>query len=112
VARLTTYLDLESLEIRGSGVNFKPNLTSAIGNLANQDIDQDMFPTTMPWPMTLTPKNEAVRRENHVKKTFRTKKNNRHDPRVHERCKDSITIKKNVRFCESGRRINRTYEQL
>jgi hypothetical protein len=74
VARLTTYLDLKSLEIRGSGFNLKPNLTSAIGDLANQDIDQDMFPTTMPWPMTLTPKNEAVRRENHVEKSFRTKK--------------------------------------
>ncbi len=53
MARLITYLDLESLEIRRSGFDFKSNLTSAIGNLANRDIEQDMFPTTMPWPMTL-----------------------------------------------------------
>ena len=33
-----------------------------------------MFPTTMPWPMTLAPMNEAVRRENHAKKTFIRKK--------------------------------------
>ncbi len=37
VARLTTYLDLESLKIRRSGFNFKSNLTSAIGDLANCD---------------------------------------------------------------------------
>jgi hypothetical protein len=34
MVRLTTYLDLESLEIRRSGFGFKSNLTSAIGNLA------------------------------------------------------------------------------
>jgi hypothetical protein len=34
-----------------------------------------MFPAIMPWPMTLTPINEAVRRENHAeKKTFIRKK--------------------------------------
>ncbi len=38
MARLTTYLDLKSLEIQRSGFNFKSNLTSAIGNLANPDI--------------------------------------------------------------------------
>jgi hypothetical protein len=38
MARLTTYLDLESLEIRRSGFAFKLNLTSAIGNLANCNI--------------------------------------------------------------------------
>ncbi len=38
MAHLTTYLDLESFEIRRSGFNFKSNLTSAIGDLANQDI--------------------------------------------------------------------------
>ena len=53
-----------------------------------------MFPATMPWPMTLAPTNEAVRRENHAEKTFVRKKINRHDPGGHERCKDSITIKK------------------
>ena len=53
-----------------------------------------MFPTTMPWPMTLAPTNEAVRRENHAKKNLYMEKNNHHDPGGHERCKDSITIKK------------------
>jgi hypothetical protein len=33
-----------------------------------------MFPAIMPWPMTLTPTNEAVRGENHAKKTFIRKK--------------------------------------
>jgi hypothetical protein len=45
--------------------------------------------------MTLTPTNEAVRRENHAEKNlYKEKKNNRHDPGGHERCKDSITTKK------------------
>jgi hypothetical protein len=52
-----------------------------------------MFPTLMPWPMTLAPKNEAVRRENCAKKNLDMKKNNRHNPGDHERCKDCITIK-------------------
>ncbi len=38
MVRLTTYLDLESLEIQRSGFDFKLNLTSAIGDLANRDI--------------------------------------------------------------------------
>jgi hypothetical protein len=29
-----------------------------------------MFPAIMPWPMPLAPTNEAVRREDHVKKNF------------------------------------------
>jgi hypothetical protein len=29
-----------------------------------------MFPATVPWPMTLAPRNEAVRRENHAKKNL------------------------------------------
>ncbi len=93
VAHLTTYLDLNSLEIRRSGFNFKSNLTSAIGDLANCDIQQAMVPAIMPWPMTLAPTNEAVRRENHVKRKLYKKKIYRHDPGGHERCKDSITIK-------------------
>ncbi len=35
VAHLTTYLDLKSLKIQRSWFNFKSNLTSAIGDLAN-----------------------------------------------------------------------------
>ncbi len=75
VAPLTTYLDLESLEIPRSRFDFKSNLTSAIGNLVNQDISQDMFPTTMPWPMTLAPTNEVVRHENHAEKNLYKEKN-------------------------------------
>jgi hypothetical protein len=44
--------------------------------------------------MTLAPTNEAVRRENHAEKIFYKEKNNCHGPGGHERCKDSITIKK------------------
>jgi hypothetical protein len=29
----------------------------------------------MPWPMTLAPTNEAIRRENHVKENLDTEKN-------------------------------------
>jgi hypothetical protein len=36
--------------------------------LANRNIQQAMFPAIMPWPMTLAPTNEAVRRENRVEK--------------------------------------------
>jgi hypothetical protein len=53
-----------------------------------------MFPTTMPWPITLAPTNEAVRCVYHVEKNLYKEKINRHDPGGHERCKDSITIKK------------------
>jgi hypothetical protein len=74
VARLTTYLDLKSLEIQKSGFNFKLNLTSVIGNLANRNIEQAMFPALMPWPMTPPPTNEAVRLENCAEKTLIQKK--------------------------------------
>jgi hypothetical protein len=57
-----------------------------------------MFPAIMPWPMSLAPMNEAVRRENHAEKTFVRKKNTLHDPGGHERCKNSITIKKALDF--------------
>ncbi len=54
-----------------------------------------MFPATMSWPMTLAPTNEAVRHENHAEKNlYKEKKIDRHNPGGHERCKDSITIKK------------------
>jgi hypothetical protein len=43
--------------------------------------------------MTLTPTNEAVRRDNHAEENFVRKIINRHDPGGHERCKDSITVK-------------------
>jgi hypothetical protein len=52
-----------------------------------------MFPTIFSWPMTLTPTNEAIRRENCAKKDLDTEKNNHHDPGGHGRCKDSITFK-------------------
>ncbi len=53
-----------------------------------------MFSATMPWPMTLAPTNEAVRCENHAEKNLYKEKNKCNDPGGHERCKDSITIKK------------------
>jgi hypothetical protein len=87
-------LDLKSLEIRRSGFNFKSNLTSAIGDFSNPNVYQDIFPTTIPWPMTLAPTNDAARCKNHAEKTFKGKKINHHNPGGHERCKDSITIKK------------------
>jgi hypothetical protein len=54
VAHLNIYLDLESLEIQRSGFNFKLNLTSVIGNLANCNIQRDMFPAIISWPMTIS----------------------------------------------------------
>jgi hypothetical protein len=33
-----------------------------------------MFPTIMPWPMTLAPTNEAIRHDNHAEKTLIRKK--------------------------------------
>ncbi len=85
MARLTTYLDIESCKILRSGFDFKLNLTSAIGYLANRGFEQAMFPVIRPWPMTLAPTNEAVRRDNHAKKKslFR-KKINRLDREVME----------------------------
>jgi hypothetical protein len=68
-----------------------------------------MFPAIMPWPMTLAPTNEAVRRENHAKKTFVRKKINCHDQGGHERCKDSITIKKASDFVRVGGRVIEFY---
>ncbi len=57
-----------------------------------------MFPATIPWPMTLAPTNEAVRHKNHAKKNLYKEK--KLTITIwdylggHERCKDSITIKK------------------
>ncbi len=70
MVHLTTYFDLKSLEIQRFGFNFKSNLTSAIDDLVNCDIQQTMFPALMPWPMTLAPTNEAVRRQNHAEKNL------------------------------------------
>jgi hypothetical protein len=64
-----------------------------------------MFPAIMPWPITLTPTNEAVRHENHAEKTLIRKKINRHDPGVHERYKDSITIREAQDFVRVGERL-------
>jgi hypothetical protein len=59
----------------------------------------------MPLPMTLAPMNEAVRREKSAKKTFIRKKINHHNPGGHEKCKDSITIKKAQEFVRVGERL-------
>ncbi len=44
--------------------------------------------------MTLAPTNEADRHENHAEKNLYKEKKYRHNPGGHERCKDSVTIKK------------------
>jgi hypothetical protein len=42
--------------------NWPSSHTSAIGYLANRDIQRE-FPANMPWPMTLAHMNEAISRE-------------------------------------------------
>jgi hypothetical protein len=85
---------LFALAMQGSSTIICCILHQQLANLANQDIKQAMLPIIMPWPMTLTPTTEAIRRENHAKKTFYKEKNYHHDLGGHVRCKDSITIKK------------------
>jgi hypothetical protein len=52
----------------------------------------------MPWPMTLAPTNEAIRRENHAEKNLIKKKIAViQDVRI-------LLLSKSVRFCESRRR--------
>jgi hypothetical protein len=53
-----------------------------------------MFTAIIPWPMTLAPTNEANGCENRTEKTLGRKKYYCYDLGGHERCKDSITIKK------------------
>ncbi len=54
-----------------------------------------MSPTSMSWPMTLAPTNEAISRENHAENALViVGKTYLHDPGGHVRCKDSITIYK------------------
>jgi hypothetical protein len=55
--------------------------------------------------MTVAPTNEAVRSENHAEKNLYKEKNNLHDPGGHERCKDSITIKKEKDFVRVGEEL-------
>jgi hypothetical protein len=55
--------------------------------------------------MTLAPTNEAVRRKKHVEKNLCKEKINCHDPGGHERCKDSITIKKAQDFVRVGEEL-------
>jgi hypothetical protein len=42
-----------------------------------------MFPAIMPWPMTLAPTNEVIRRDNCAEKTLIRKKIDRHNPGGH-----------------------------
>jgi hypothetical protein len=55
--------------------------------------------------MTLNPTNETVRHDNHAEKNLFKGKNNRHNPGGHDRCKDSITIKKAKGFVRVGERV-------
>jgi hypothetical protein len=58
--------------------NCKSN-TSAISDFSELRHLASMFPAIMPWPMTLAPTNEAIRRENCAEKNLDTEKTNRHD---------------------------------
>jgi hypothetical protein len=53
-----------------------------------------MIPTMLPWPMTLAPTNEAIKRENCAQKKLDKEKIYRYDLGGHARWKDSIIIKK------------------
>jgi hypothetical protein len=66
----------------------------AISYLANRGIYRAIFPTIMPWLMTLAPMNEAIGCETMQKKSLSKEIFHRYDPGGHARCKDSITIKK------------------
>ena len=59
--------------------DFKSNLTSAISNFRESQYLASFLLPIMPWPMTLAPMNEAIRRKNCVKKNLDMEKNNRHD---------------------------------
>jgi hypothetical protein len=54
--------------------------------------------------MTLPPRMKLSDMKIMRKKTFIREKINRHDPGGHERCKDSITIKKAQDFVTAGER--------
>jgi hypothetical protein len=60
------------------------NLTSAIGNLANRNI----------LASYISRHNAMAYDENHAEKNLYKEKINPHNLGGHERCKDSITIKK------------------
>jgi hypothetical protein len=58
----------------------------------------------MPWPMTLSPTNEAIRCEIHAKKkSFLRKKNT---AMIREVMQDAriVLLSKSIRFCESRRK--------
>ncbi len=84
MARLTTCWDRESLEIRRSGFDVKPNLTSAIGNLPNCNILVSYVSRLNAMAYDTCPI---------VEKTLTRIFFNRRDLGGHERGKDSITIK-------------------
>jgi hypothetical protein len=53
-----------------------------------------MFLAIVPWPVTLAPTNEDIRRENQAEKNLDRGGNCHHDLEGCVRCKDSITINK------------------
>ena len=65
----------------------------------------------MPWPMTLAPTNEAVRPENHAEKNLYMGKKLTITIREDMKFVRIVLLSKSVRFCESQRKINRTYGQ-
>jgi hypothetical protein len=74
VARLTTYLDLKSLEIQRSGFDFKLNHISNWQFSKSRYLARYVSHHNAMAYMTLAPTNEAVRGKHHAKKTFIRKK--------------------------------------
>jgi hypothetical protein len=84
MSHLTIYLDLESISRFEDPVQLQ--VKSYISNkrlYQTVTFQQAMFPTKLPWPVTLAPTNEAIRRENCAKKTLIRKKINCCNPGGH-----------------------------
>ncbi len=82
MARLTTYLDIESCKILRSGFDFMSNLTSSIGNLANHGFLASYVSrhTAMAYDPQMKLSDVIIMR----KKPLFRKKINRHDCEVME----------------------------
>jgi hypothetical protein len=75
VVCLNTYLDRVSY-LKDTKFWFRLQVESYISDWRFSKLQHlAMFPTIMPWPMTLAPTNEAVRRENHAEKNLYKEKN-------------------------------------
>ncbi len=75
MARLTTYLDIESRKILRSGFNFKSNLTSAIGYLVNRGFLASFVSYHKAMAYDTRPTNEAVSVDKQAEKNLCWEKN-------------------------------------